>query len=269
MISLFLKSTTSRRQSMSLKLLLTPLFGLLLFLLPPTSLWAKDTLISSKIKGYEDTFISVISQAIADKLGLELQLRKPTFGRALLLLRDGDSDIHVGSLKRPEREVYLHYIEPPFARYVSRVFVVAKGQHSSIQRYEDLYGLRIGTTQGSKYFPRFDEDTRLRKQVVGGYNQNIGKLLRGRIDAFISPEVFAIEMIASKGLSDKLEFADYVHRQEDPIYIVLSKKSPLMATRGEEVESVIREMIESGEIRTLIEQYHISRDLPVPDFWPP
>ncbi|MCP4937519.1 MAG: amino acid ABC transporter substrate-binding protein, partial [bacterium] len=228
---------------MSLKLLLSPLFGFLLFLLPPTSLWAKDTLISSKTKGYEDSFIAVIPPAIADKLGLEMQRRRATFGRALLLLRDGDSDIHVGPLKRPEREVYLHYIEPPFIRYTSRVFVVAKGQHSSIQRYEDLYGLRIGTDQGFKYYPRFDEDTRLRKQVVGSPKQNIGKLLRGRIDTFIIPEILGIEMIASKGLSDKLEFADYVHRQEDPGYIVLSKKSPLMATRGEEVKSVIREMI--------------------------
>ncbi|MCP4935958.1 MAG: amino acid ABC transporter substrate-binding protein [bacterium] len=252
---------------MSLKPLLSPLFGLLLFLLPPTSLWAKDTLMSSKIKGQEDSFFLNISQAIADKLGLELQLRSATFGRALLLIRDGDSDIHVGALKRPEREAYLHYIEPPFARDVSRVFVVAKDQHSSIQRYEDLYGLRIGTQQGFTNFPRFDEDTRLKKQVVGSPKQNIGKLLRGRIDAFIIPKFFAIEILASKGLSDKLEFADYVHRMEDPGYIVLSKKSPLMATRGEEVESVIREMIESGEIRTLIEQHFISRDLPVPDFW--
>ncbi|MCP5012928.1 MAG: amino acid ABC transporter substrate-binding protein, partial [Aestuariibacter sp.] len=168
----------------------------LLFLLPPTSLWAKDTLISSKIKGSENNFFLVVSQAIADKLGLELQWRTTTFGRALLLLRDGDSDIQVAVLKRPEREAYLHYIEPPFTRYVSRVFVVAKGQHSSIQRHEDLYGLRIGTTQGVKYNPRFDEDTRLKKQVVGGHNQNIGKLLRGRIDTLIAPEVSAIEMIA-------------------------------------------------------------------------
>ncbi|MCP4936354.1 MAG: amino acid ABC transporter substrate-binding protein, partial [bacterium] len=178
---------------------------------------------SSKIKGQEDSFFLNISQAIADKLGLELRRRSATFGRALLLLRDGDNDIQVAVLKRPEREVYLHYIEPPYIRYMSRVFVVAKDQHSSIQRYEDLYGLRIGTNQGAKYFPRFDEDTRLRKQVVGGHKQNIGKLLRGRIDTFIIPDIFAIEMIASMGLSDKLEFADYVHRQEDPGYIVLSK----------------------------------------------
>ncbi len=243
------------------------LFGFALLFSIPTSSWAKDTLMSSKTKGYENSFFLVVSQAIADKLGLELQQRRAIFGRTMLLLRDGDCDIHVGALKRPEREVYLHYIEPPITRYVSRVFVVPKGQHSSIQRYEDLYGLRIGTDRGFKYFPRFDEDTRLKKQLVGGYNQNIGKLLRGRIDAFIIPEFFAIEMIAAMGLSDKFEFADYHHRMEDPGYIVLSKKSPLMATRGEEVKSVIREMIESGEIRTLIEQHFISRDLPVPDYW--
>ncbi len=38
MLGLFLKTTTSRRQSMSLKPLLIPLFGLLLFLLAPTFL---------------------------------------------------------------------------------------------------------------------------------------------------------------------------------------------------------------------------------------
>ncbi len=254
-------------QTTCLKSLHGILFGLALLFSIPMSSWAKDTLISSEIKGQEDSFLTHVSQAIADKLGLELQWRTTTFGRALLLLRDGDSDIHGGVLKRPEREAYLHYIEPPFARYINRVFVVPKGQHSSIQRYEDLYGLRIGTTQGYKYFPRFDEDVRLKKHEVGSYRQNFGKLPRGRIDAFITPEVFAIEMMEAMELSDKFEFADYRYRQEDPAYIVLSKKSPLMATRGEEVESVIREMIESGEIRTLIEQHFISRDLPVPNLW--
>ncbi len=266
MRGVFLKLTERRRQNMSLKPLLCPLFGLLLFLSAPTSLWAKDTLISSKIKGLEDSTETIILQTIADKLGIELQQRLTTFGRAMLLLRDGDSDIQMGVLKRPEREAYLHYIEPPYIRYVSRVFVVAKGQHSSIQRYEDLYGLRIGTHQGFKYFPRFDEDTRLKKQVVGGHKQNIGKLLRGRIDAFISPVILAIQTINDSGAGDKFELADYRHRQEDPVYIVLSKKSPLYE-RLDEIEPLIQEMITSGEVLTIIEQYHISRDLPVPDFW--
>ncbi len=266
MVNLFLKTTAGRRQSMSLKPLLIPLFGLLLFLLSTTSSWAKDTLVSSKIKGQDGRAGTVLLQAIADKLGLELQQRSTTFGRAKLLLRDGSDDIHIGVLKQPEREVYLHYIEPPLTRYINRVFVVPKGQHSSIQRYEDLYGLRIGTNQGYKYFPRFDEDTRLRKHEVGSYRQNFGKLLRGRIETFIIPDGYAIEAIEELGYTDKVEFADYRHRVENSAYIVLSKKSPLYE-RLDEIEPLIQEMITSGEIRTLIEQYYISRDLPVPDLW--
>ncbi len=240
-------------------------FWLGLFLLPPASLWARDTLTSSIVDSSDEFFLDIL-QPIAKKLDLELQIRTANFARSLLLMQEGSDDIMIEVLKSPEREAYLHYIEPPYIRYWSLVFVVPKGKHSSIQHYEDLYGLRIGTNMGWKYSPRFDEDTRIQKYPVSSVQQNIRKLLLGRIDAFTGTEVDELINNVELGFNDKMEFADYRHRMEAPVYIAISKKSPLMA-RLDEVEPILQRMVESGEIRTIIEQYSIRLNLPIPDYW--
>ncbi len=241
-------------------------FGLGLFLLPPASLRARDTLIISAIDSTDVEWHMAILRPIAKNLDLELQMRTANFARAQQLMQDGSNDIMIELVKSPEREAYLHYIEPPYIRYMTWAFVVPKGKHSSIQRYEDLYDLRIGTNLGWKYFPRFDEDSQIQKYEVGSVQQNIRKLLLGRIDAFLSEEMEQLINNVELGYSDKLEFADYRHRLESPLYIAISKKSPLMA-RLDEVEPIIQRMIESGEIRTIIEQYCIRHNIPIPDYW--
>ncbi len=241
-------------------------FGLGLFLLPPASLRARDTLIISAIDSTDVEWHMAILRPIAKNLDLELQMRTANFARAQQLMQDGSNDIMIELVKSPEREAYLHYIEPPYIRYWSLVFVVPKGKHSSIQHYEDLYGLRIGTNMGWKYSPRFDEDTRIQKYPVSSVKQNIRKLLLGRIDAFTGTEVDELINNVELGFNDKMEFADYRHRMEAPVYIAISKKSPLMA-RLDEVEPILQRMVESGEIRTIIEQYSIRLNLPIPDYW--
>ncbi len=78
------------------------------------------------------------------------------------MMKDGTIDPMAGLLKRPEREEYIRFVQPPCKERSDTIFFVPKGKPSLIQTYEDLYALKIGTTLGSKYFHQFDEDKKLR-----------------------------------------------------------------------------------------------------------
>jgi len=238
--------------------------GVVLGLLAPRpALTAEMRLVSSVAEENKGSPDVQIIQAIARKLDAPLEIRYAPFKRRLQLMRDGKIDFIPGLLKRPEREAYIHYIPVPYKERSDTVFIVCQGKRSLIQAYDDLYALRIGTTLGSKYFPEFDNDSRLNKEAVANVAANIRKLLMGRIDAVVCPESAGIDLIQKMAIADRVTLADYRFAGEKHVFIGVSKNSPLM-DRIDTFETVVLSMIESGEIKNIIVEYYWRHDLPVP-----
>jgi polar amino acid transport system substrate-binding protein len=221
------------------------------------------TLATAVAKEDRDSLDIEILTAIAQKLKAKLILQEAPFNRRLYLMRDGTINLMAGLLKHPEREEYIRFVQPPYKNRSDTVFFVPKGSASLIQTYEDLYPLKIGTILGSKYFHQFDEDKRLNKDPAPKGITNFKKLLLGRLDTVIAPEGAGIDRIQEMGIADKIEMAPYRFSKEKQVYIGISKKSSLMENI-DEIESVIRQMIEAGEIKKIIIDYYTQRNLPVP-----
>lgn len=228
---------------------------------PP--LIARETLTSSVAEKNSNGIDAEILNAIAEKLKVTLIIREDPFKRRLYLIKNGTIDLMAGLLKRPEREEYIHFVQPPYKERSDTVFFVPKGRSSLIQTYKDLYSLKIGTTLGSKYFHQFDGDNRLNKEPAPGVMTNFKKLLLGRLDTVIYPEGRGLDQIHAMGFADKIEIARYRFSKKKQVYIGISKKSHLMG-KIDKIESVIRQMIEQGEIEKIIIAYYTQRNLPVP-----
>lgn len=239
-----------------LSLLLTSLIG---FLSP---LIAK-TLVTSVAKESRNGIDEELLNAIAKKLKVTLILQEDPFKRRLYMMKDGTIDLMAGLLKRPEREEYIHFVQPPYIERSDTVFFVPKGKSSLIQTYKNLYPLKIGTILGSKYFHQFDEDKRLNKEPVPGGMINFKKLLLGRLDTVIFPEGPGIDQIHKMKIADKIDIAHYRFSKKKQVYIGISRKSHMMDDI-QAIESVIRQMIEEGEIKKIIIGYYTQRKLPVP-----
>lgn len=238
--------------------------GVILELLTPIpTLAAEMRLVSSVAEENKESPDAQIIQAIARRLDASLVIRYAPFKRRLQLMKDGKIDFIPGLLKGPEREAYIHYLPIPYKERSDTVFIVRQGKRSLIQAYEDLNGLRIGTTLGSQYFPEFDNDSRLNKEAVANVASNIRKLLMGRIDAVVCPESAGIDLIQKMGIADRVALADYRFAGEKHVYIGISKNSPLM-DRIDSFEAIVLSMIESGEIRNIIVDYYLRHGLPVP-----
>lgn len=224
---------------------------------------AHDVLSTSVAKESAHSLDVMILEAIAKKLKIKLIIQHAPFSRRLYMMKDGTIDLMAGLLKRPEREAYIHFVQPPYKNRSDTIFFVPKGKASLIKTYENLASLKIGTTLGSKYFHRFDEDNDLDKEPVPKVMSNFKKLLLGRLDTVIYPEGAGIEKIHEMRIADKIEIAHYRFSKKKQVYIGISKKSHIMDDI-DNIESVICQMIEQGEIKQIIIDYYTQRNLPVP-----
>lgn len=191
---------------------------------------------------------------LAMRMGMRIDFEHVPFPRGLKAMQDGEIDIMTGVLRRPEREQYLLYIEPPYNEFSPKVFYVRKGQESSIRSYEDLQEKRIGTTIDTRYFARFDADKTLHKEPVSRSHMNLMKLVRGRLDAVILSETAGDQQIREAKLEPYIGKADYRYRDENRVYIAISKASPF-AARYDEFCAVMKEFVDSGLRKRIKEQF--------------
>ena len=246
------------------KILLT-LFTLSLILILSTPGRTEQVILSSVSGEYRDSLNLKILNALAGKLDAKLSIINAPFKRRLQFMKTGTIDLMVGLLRRPEREAYIHYVSPPYKNRSDTAFFVKKGAGSLITQYEDLYCLKVGTNIGSKYFHRFDRDTKIDKESVPQETLNFRKLILGRVDAVIQAEPYGIELTHEMGLADQIDIAEYRFKKEKHVYIGISKKSSMM-TRLDQIEPIIQKMIKDEEIRALISRHYTDRSLPVPEF---
>lgn len=232
---------------------------------PQPSLSANEKLISSLAPEFKDGANADIIKAFVRKLGARLEIKYAPFKRRLQMMEDGDIDLLAGLMKDPVRERYIHFIHPPYKNRSDTVFFVSRGKTALVRRYEDLYHLRTGIVVGSKYFPKFDNDTRLNTEVCPFAESNFKKLVAGRIDVAVFPESAGIDLIDRMGIKEQVAAADYRFSKQKNVYIGISKKSRLMISIRQ-VENTLRSMIENGELKQVIVEHYTSRGLPVPVF---
>ncbi|WP_163337876.1 ABC transporter substrate-binding protein [Desulfopila sp. IMCC35008] len=206
-----------------------------------------------------------ITKAFADKFSATLTANKVPFARRLDQLKNGEIDVLCGLLKNNDRERFAYFLRPPYKLRSNKYFFIRKGEGKRLQTYEDLYKLRVGVHIGSKYFPRFDEDEKLKKFVTPYYADSFKMLVSGRIDVVIHTDVYGLEIMNQLSLQDNVEVAPFMHTEKKPVYMAISRKSKLF-NRKDELEDVFRLMVESGEIDRIIQSYFRSKGLPIPEY---
>lgn len=203
----------------------------------------------------EGIFIDIL-EAIFHPMGLKLEYTVAPLKRCLVYLEDGDVDLYIGLYKRPEREAFAYFIEPPFQTKTVKIFYLRKGEGDRVQQYEDLYTLErgIGVRSGFKMFPRFDEDEKIKKQEVTTDEQNLKKLEAERIDAFVQTEEVADYLVVTLGFEEKVDKAPYKYEEPNPVYIAFSKKSPYMR-RIQEIEAAVKRFVEAGNAERITREF--------------
>lgn len=193
-------------------------------------------------------------QCVATRMGLEIEYKQYPFNRCLYLLEHGEADLMTGVLRRPNRETYLYFIDPPYKNYSDKVFYVRAGDEDTIREYRNLSHHIIGARLGGKYFPRFDRDNTLKKDLVKSFELSLKMLIAGRIDATIHTETTGDYEVRRLGLEEKVSKARYAYRKQQDVYLALSKKSP-MAHRVDEFNTVVADLVREGVFERIKTQF--------------
>jgi len=191
---------------------------------------------------------------LAARMGVGVEITKCDWFYCLKLMENGRVDIISAALKKPEREEYMLYIEPPYIRQSTKLFYLRKEISPHIQKYEDLYQLTIGVLKGSAYYMPFDSDSKIRKVEVLKTEQLLEMLKQGRIDAFIGTEIVTDHLISSLNYDGLFKKSSYRHVSDAPFHLAISRKSPF-SKRITEFNNIMASMVEEGRVRAIIEKY--------------
>lgn len=139
------------------------------------------------VKGYfPDMF-----REIARRAGYEIEIQLFPMKRIVAYLKAGRIDGAVHLIRTQERESFFFYSTTPILTGRSLVFI-KKGKTLPFHSLSDLYGKKIGVPLGFKTMgPAFEKAVRQGNVIiepVSGHEQNLKKLMAGRIDCLVATE---------------------------------------------------------------------------------
>ncbi len=186
-----------------------------------------------------------IAQAIADDLGLELQIEDMAFDSIIAAIQSGKADIGVAGLTVTEdRLVNVNFSDP----YTQSAQVIIVNEGSEITGPDDLEGKSIGVqlgTTGDIYAGDIED------AVIERYSKGfeaIQALMQNKIDAVIIDREPA-KVFVSQG--ESLVLLDEAFTIEDYAIAIAKDNTELL----DKVNASLAKLQESGKLQEIIDKY--------------
>ena len=185
------------------------------------------------------------AQAIADKLGLELQIDDMDFDAALLSVQQGKADIVMaGVTVTDERKAVMDFSNS----YATGIQSIIVPNDSDIASPDDLAGKKIGTQRGTTGYIYCSDD--FGDDAVVAYDNGltaVQALNNGQVDAVVIDNAPAKEYVAA---NPGLKVLDTSYAEED-YAIGMAKGSSLEAA----VNAALEELKADGTLQSIVDKY--------------
>ena len=185
------------------------------------------------------------AQAIADKLGLELQIDDMDFDAALLSVQQGKADIAMaGVTVTDERKAVMDFSDS----YATGIQSIIVPEGSDIASPDDLTGKKIGTQRGTTGYIYCSDD--FGDENVVAYDDGltaVQALNNGQVDAVVIDNAPAQEFIAA---NPGLKILDTSYAEED-YAIGMAKGSSL----EDAVNAALKELKADGTLQSIVDKY--------------
>ena len=185
------------------------------------------------------------AQAIADKLGLELQIDDMDFDAALLSVQQGKADIVMaGVTVTDERKAVMDFSDS----YATGIQSIIVPEGSDIASPDDLAGKKIGTQRGTTGYIYCSDD--FGDENVVAYDDGltaVQALNNGQVDAVVIDNAPAKEYVAA---NPGLKVLETSYAEED-YAIGMAKGSSLEAA----VNAALEELKADGTLQAIVDKY--------------
>ena len=187
-----------------------------------------------------------VAQAIADELGMELEIQDIDFNSIIPAIESGKADVGIaGMTKTPEREKNVNFSES----YTTGIQSIIVKEDSDIASPDDLEGVKIGVQESTTGHIYCEDDYGADNVIAYTAGANaIEALKTGKVDAVVIDNQPAKEFVkANEGL--KVLDTDYV---EEEYAIAIAKDNEELL---EKVNGVIKQMKEDGSLQAILDKY--------------
>ena len=185
------------------------------------------------------------AQALADKLGLELQIDDMDFDAALLSVQQGKADIVMaGVTVTDERKAVMDFSDS----YATGIQSIIVPEGSDIASPDDLAGKKIGTQRGTTGYIYCSDD--FGDDTVVAYDDGltaVQALKNGQVDAVVIDNAPAKEYVAA---NPGLVILDTSYAEED-YAIGMAKGSAL----EDAVNAALEELKADGTLQSIVDKY--------------
>ena len=185
------------------------------------------------------------AQAIAEKLGLELQIDDMEFDAALLSVQQGKADIVMaGVTVTDERKAVMDFSDS----YATGIQSIIVPEGSDIATPDDLAGKKIGTQRGTTGYIYCSDD--FGDENVVAYDSGltaVQALNNGQVDAVVIDNAPAKEYVAA---NPGLVILDTSYAEED-YAIGMAKGSAL----EDAINATLEELKADGTLQSIVDKY--------------
>ena len=185
------------------------------------------------------------AKAIAEKLGLELQIDDMDFDAALLSVQQGKADIVMaGVTVTDERKAVMDFSDS----YATGIQSIIVPNDSDIASPDDLAGKKIGTQRGTTGYIYCSDD--FGEDSVVAYDNGltaVQALNNGQVDAVVIDDAPAKEYVAA---NPGLKVLDTSYAEED-YAIGMAKGSAL----EDAVNKALEELKVDGTLQSIVDKY--------------
>ena len=168
-------------------------------------------------------FLTEICKEAFERVGYKTEFVFVPWKRAVKMTKIGVYHALLGASYSKKREKYFSY--PKYHWKADVHFFVRKGDSIKYKKIEDLCHLRLGVFSGSFYIKRFESYKCFKIETVPTTQQNIKKLVLGRLDIIIDSKE-SVLFYLNKELRNFIKHVEplYPPLETDKLYIVISKK---------------------------------------------
>ena len=187
-----------------------------------------------------------VAGAIAEKLGLELQVDDMDFDAALLAAQSGKSDIVMAGVTVTDERQKVMDFSDTYAEGIQSIIVP---EDSDIASADDLAGKIIGTQRGTTGYIYCTDD--FGEENVIAYDDGltaVQALNNGQVDAVVIDNAPAKEFVAA---NPGLKILDTAYAQEDYAIGVAKGNTELLNA----INGALEELQADGTLQSIVDKY--------------
>ena len=187
-----------------------------------------------------------VAAAVAEKLGLELQVDDMDFDAALLAAQNGKSDMVMAGVTVTDERLKVMDFSDTYAEGIQSIIVP---EDSDIASADDLAGKIIGTQRGTTGYIYCTDD--FGEDSVVAYDDGltaVQALNNGQVDAVVIDNAPAKEFVAA---NPGLKILDTAYAQEDYAIGVAKGNTELLNA----INGALEELQADGTLQSIVDKY--------------